>query len=386
MSEPRSAVLSDLVTPGCRVAVADGFGMPASAMAELSEVARKAGNVRLLLGWCPIRLNGFDPSAFADVRTVMAGYGLRHLVDEGLVHYIPARLQTVLKLVRGPLRPDVLVASVGRGAQGWTFTTEVAWMRAAVQAGAIVAAIDRPGHPVCDAGAPLPEAQLRIIGSDPSGPVASVWAAPGDVHRAIGAHIAPFVAAGARLQFGPGPLGAGVLDSLRVPVRIDTGVITDAVLLLEQRGQLLDTPIAPYLAGSESLHDWAKGKPLVHGLEVTHNQTRLGNGAPLVSINTALEIDLDGQVNVEAVGGSAVAGIGGQPDYAFAAASALSAGLSILAVATRSGRSSTLVERLSAPVSTPSHDIDVVVTENGAADLRGLDRRERRAAIAALWR
>lgn len=385
MGGPHGVRLGDLVTPGCRVAVADGFGMPVAAMAELANAARAAGDVRLLLGWCPAALDGFDPSAFADVRTVMAGYGMRRWVDSGAVHYLPVRLQTVLKLLRGPLRPDVLVASVGRGPRGWNFTTEVAWMRAAVEAGAIVAAIERPNHPVCDGGAPIPQAQLHIVGSDPSAPIPSVWAPPGDVHRAIGEFIAPYIEAGSRLQFGPGPLSAGILESLRVPVRIDSGVITDAVLLLDQKGQLLDTPIAPYLGGSEALYAWARGKSLVHGLEVTHNQARLGSGTPLVTINTALEVDLDGQINVEAVNGSAIAGIGGQPDYAFAGASALSGGLSILAVTTRSGKHSTLVERLSAPVSTPSHDIDVVVTEKGAADLRGLDRRERREAITALW-
>lgn len=386
MSDPRNVRLSDLLTPGCRVAVADGFGMPTQVFGELSAAARAVGNVRLVLGWCPAALEDFDPEAFADVRSFMAGYGLRRLVDQGSVHYIPARLQTVLKLLRGSLRPDVLVASVGRGPNGWNFTTEVAWMRAAVETGAIVAAVERPNHPVCDAGPPIPESQLRFIGSDPSAPILSVWAEPGDIHRAIGSHIAPFIEAGSRLQFGPGPLGVGVLDALKVPVRIDTGLINDAVPLLESRGQLLDTPIAPYMAGSEELFAWAKTKvPMLHGLEVTHSQARLGSGAPLVTINTALEIDIDGQVNVEAVGGSAIAGIGGQPDFAFAGASALSGGVSIVAVTSRNGKNATLVERLSAPVSTPSHDIDVIVTEKGAADLRGLDRRERRVAIARLW-
>ena len=57
----------------------------------------------------------------------------------------------------------------------------------------------------------------------------------------------------------------------------------------------------------------------------------------------------------------------------------------MIALPTSRGRHCTLVEQLSAPVSTPSHDIDVVVTEQGAADLRGLDRRERRIGSQALW-
>jgi hypothetical protein len=359
--------------------------MPASAVPALCDAARQAGGVRLLLGWCPKPLDGFDPTAFADVRTQMAGYGLRRLVDAGAVHYMPIRLQTILKLLRGPLRPDVLVASLRRGPRGWTFTTEVAWMRAAVQAGAIIAGIERPGHPACDGGPPLPEEQIRLIGEDPAPPLPSVWAPPGDLHRAIGAHIARFVPEGARLQVGPGPLGAGILDSLEGSVRLDTGIVTDAILPLERRGRLIGLPIAPYMGGSEALYDWAADKAFLHGLEVTHDQGRLGSGPPLITVNTALEVDLDGQINVESVGGSAIAGIGGQPDYAFAGASGVSGGLSIFAVATRSGSASTLVETLSAPVSTPSHDVDVLVTETGAADLRTLDRRERRAAIAALW-
>jgi len=385
MSKMRSARLDDLVTPGCRVAVADGFGMPKLAIGGLCEAARAAGGVRLVLGWCPVALDDFDPAAFVDVRTIMAGYGLRRFVDEGAVRYVPARMQTVCKLMHGALRPDVLVASVGRGRRGWAFTTEVAWMRAAVDAGAIVAAVERPNHPVCDGGSPIPDERLRFIGVDESPPIVPTWAEPGDIHRVIGSHLAPFIGEGSRLQFGPGPLGAGILESLRVPVHVDTGVITDAVPMLERRGLLLGRPVAPYMGGSEALYEWAAGRDVVFRLEVTHDQKRLGSGPPLVTINTALEIDLDGQVNVEAVGGSAVAGVGGQPDYAFAGASALSGGMSILAVTTRSGKNSTLVERLGAPVSTPSHDIDVVVTENGVADLRGLDRHERRRAIAGLW-
>jgi acyl-CoA hydrolase len=56
-----------------------------------------------------------------------------------------------------------------------------------------------------------------------------------------------------------------------------------------------------------------------------------------------------------------------------------------VALPSRQGGRSTLVERLESPVSTPGHDVDVVVTERGVADLRGLGRSERRSAIAALW-
>ena len=101
-------------------------------------------------------------------------------------------------------------------------------------------------------------------------------------------------------------------------------------------------------------------------------------------MNTAVEIDLDGQVNVEGTAASVLGGIGGHPDYAAAAARS-AGGLSIVAVTSVHQGRPTLVSRLSRPVSTPAHDVDVVVTERGLADLRGLSRPERRRALERLW-
>jgi acyl-CoA hydrolase len=102
-------------------------------------------------------------------------------------------------------------------------------------------------------------------------------------------------------------------------------------------------------------------------------------------ISTAVRIARDGQVNVEGTARSALGGIGGHPDYAAAATRSIG-GLSIVAVPTTHHGKPTLVSRLSRPVSTPSHDVDVVVTERGAADLRGASRPERRRALERLWR
>jgi acyl-CoA hydrolase len=76
--------------------------------------------------------------------------------------------------------------------------------------------------------------------------------------------------------------------------------------------------------------------------------------------------------------------MGGHPDYAAAAARSVG-GLSIVAVPTTHHGRSTLVTQLSRPVSTPAHDVDIVVTERGVADLRGLSRPERYKALTRLW-
>ncbi|WP_433956111.1 acetyl-CoA hydrolase/transferase C-terminal domain-containing protein [Janibacter indicus] len=146
------------------------------------------------------------------------------------------------------------------------------------------------------------------------------------------------------------------------------------------RGEAVTT----YLAGGSRLLQWADGRPLLRPVGYTHDGTRLSTGAPLVAVNTALEVDDQGQVNVEGFPSASVGGVGGHGDYAVSATRS-PGGLSIVALLTEHKGRSTLVDHLSAPVSTPSHDVDVLVTERGAVDLRGLDRAERAAAIRALW-
>ena len=74
------AMLADLLTPGMRVAVADGVGAPTSVLGSLSRIAAERPRLRLLLGWCLSIPENFDPGRFAEVRTVMGGFALRWFV------------------------------------------------------------------------------------------------------------------------------------------------------------------------------------------------------------------------------------------------------------------------------------------------------------------
>ncbi|AXI76160.1 acetyl-CoA hydrolase/transferase C-terminal domain-containing protein [Peterkaempfera bronchialis] len=378
--------LDKLVRPGCTVAFADGAGLPRGAAAdELSRAAAEAGGVRLFLGWCPAPPEGLDLTAFAEVRTIMAGYALRRPVADGAVRYLPARLGTVPALLRDVIRPDVLVAPVVRVPGGWRFTMEASWLHAAVEAGAVVAGVPQHRPRTAHAGPLLDPARVVELDTGADGPATIDWGGgPSDVQSVVGERVAALVPDGGRIQFAPGGVGAAFVAALRRPVHVDTGIVTPDVLTLDRRGLLRGLPVAPYLAGGEELYDWADGRPLVHPLENTHHPGRLSSGPPLTAVNTALQIDLDGQVNVEAVGREPVAGVGGQPDYMAAAARA-TGGLSVIALPSRHRGRPTLVESLSTAVSTPSHDVDVVVTEHATVDLRGLDRAERRAALSKAW-
>ncbi|MDT7617987.1 MAG: hypothetical protein QOF00_5434 [Pseudonocardiales bacterium] len=368
-----------------RIAVADGTGTPRALFPDLSRLAAHHGDLRLVLGWMPHAEPTLDARPFADARTVMSGWGLRRPVEEGSVRSVPVRLSAVPSLLAGPLRPDLVLASLVRTPDGLRFGAEVSWMRGAVLAGVPVAAVVSRTAPHADAGPPLPEDAITVLGETDDAPREVAFSAPGDVDRRIAAHIARWVPEGARVQVGPGRLGAAVLDAIDVPVRVDSGLLPESIVDLDARGLLIEA-FGAYMVGTKRLHDWAHGRPLLHPLEVTHDPGRLcaDEPSPLIAVNTAVEIDRAGQVNVEGTVAAVVGGIGGHPDYAAAGARSRT-GLSIVAVASEHRGGSTLVETLSRPVTTASHDVDVVVTEHGSADLRGLDRSERAAALAELW-
>lgn len=376
--------LHNIIRSGCTVALADGAGAPTTVCSDLSDLAREVGGVRLITGWLLQEPPGLDFSAFADVRTFMAGYGNAAGIDAGVVRYVPATVSQLPALLAGPWRPDVVIISARPTARGLAFGSEVSW---------IATAVDNAEHCLVEVNEALPAAarieltkcrDTTVIAETNSSPISLERPRKDEIIGRIGTHLAGLVPPGAAVQFGPGAVGEALVTALDVPVQIDSGIVTDSVVDLDQRGLLLGAPLGTYLVGSRRLYEWADGRRILDRIEVTHEASRLSRGK-LIAVNTALEIDLLGQVNVESLGARRLAGAGGHPDYAMAGSRAVH-GLSIIALPTvRRGRS-TLVDSLRAPVSTPRWAVDIVVTEHGTADLRGLTDEERTAAINALYR
>ena len=382
--------LAQMLRPGMTVALGDGVGAlrtlddGSRVAAVLSAAARKAGEVRLVLGWLPCPPDGLEPDAFCDVAALMPGWGARTVLRSPLTRFVPTSVAGMPKLLSGPLRPDLLITRLIRRDDGLRFSTEVSWQRQLIDAGVQTFAIlDRSG-PTADAGKPLDEKLIQVVAGTDDGPWQAPAKPPEPVHDALADAVLSLVPQGARLQYGPGPLGTALLRRTTTPLSIDTGLLTDAVVDLDSRGLLVGTPSAAYLLGSDTLYRWADGRPILRGIDHTHDVSRLSRGEPFVAVNTAIEVDPAGQVNVEGIGEKVVGGIGGHPDYC-AAARMSRGGLSIIAVPSEIGGRSVLVEQLSRPASTPAHDIDVIVTENGHADLRGADWSQRRKLITELF-
>lgn len=367
----------------CLVAIADGAGSPIGLGRALAHAAEQVGGIRLVVGWSFEAPVPFDSDAFTDVRVLVGGYGLRDALRLPHVHYVPVRLSSIPALLHSALRPDVLLAGMRPVIDGYAFGTEVSWMRSVVDMGVPVLAELNHGLPASANDPTVPTAQVTVVSQVDRPPLGLPVPALSEEARLIAAHIATLVTPGSVVQYGPGIIGDAAIRGITVPVRVRSGLITDAVVDLDKRGLLLGDPVTAYIAGTADLYAWADGRPLAARIERTHDLSALSD-MPLFAINTALEIDPTGQVNVEGFGPNVVAGVGGHPDFAVAGGRARD-GLSIVALPTRRGRHQTLVRDLSVPASTSRSDIDVVVTENGIADMRGLDDLERRRALVALW-
>lgn len=385
-----AGLLRDALRQGMTVALGDGVGAlrwlddGTSVGGALSAAAREVGSVRLVLGWLPAPVDGLEADAFGEVAALMPGWGVRDVLRTPTARFVPTRLSAVGALLTGALRPDLLITRLVERGGRLHFATEVSWQAELVQAGVPVLAIVDSTAPKASALPALNSGQVTVLGHSADGPARLPAKAPEAMHDALADAVLRFVPEGARLQYGPGQLGTALLNRATVSVQIDTGLLTDAVVDLERRGLLAATPSATYLMGNDVLYDWADGKPILRGIEYTHDITRLANGAPFIAVNTAIELDPYGQVNVEGIGELVVGGIGGHPDYC--AAGAMSrGGLSIIAVPSSTNGRSPLVDQLSRPAATPAHDVDVIVTESGHADLRGADWSQRQRMITELF-
>ncbi|MFP5487528.1 MAG: acetyl-CoA hydrolase/transferase C-terminal domain-containing protein, partial [Acidimicrobiia bacterium] len=188
------------------------------------------------------------------------------------------------------------------------------------------------------------------------------------------------------LQFGPGGIAEGIARSVDRPIRIWSGLVTDAMAELHERGLLLEPAVAAYTWGGAPVERLARAGVLrLTSSTETHDLSAISAIPRFVGCNTALQVGLDGAVNLERVGGRVVAAVGGHADFS-AGASRSIGGMSIVALrsTTRTG-ASTIVPAVDV-VSTARSDVDAVVTEHGVAHLRGLgddDRARRLIGVAA---
>lgn len=213
----------------------------------------------------------------------------------------------------------------------------------------------------------------------------------GDLDRVIAARIAELIDDGDTLQVGIGSMGAAVFDALagHRDLGVHTGMITDGVLALIDKGVItgnrkqidVGLSVAGTALGSADMYARIGELPvLFRPTSYTHAPQVLSTLSSLVAVNFAIEVDLTGQVGAEMSRGTYLGAVGGQVDFARAAA--LTGKRSVIALrSTMRGRSSIKFALDEGVVTTARADVDCVVTEHGVAHLRGQPLAERRRRL-----
>lgn len=211
---------------------------------------------------------------------------------------------------------------------------------------------------------------------------------PGPVELKIIDHVAALIPNGATIQGGIGRLGDALWAGLagKEGLSLHSGMICDPVANLIRRG-LFQRVTTGSLLGSRAFYAAAEGLPGVSMAPAiqTHDIARLATIRNFVAVNSAIEVDLLGQVNAEWVDGEAISGPGGLPDF-ICGARLSPGGLPIIALgsAAKGGAVSRVVPRLTVPPTLPGVQVGFVVTEHGAVDLRPLEGEARAMALIAI--
>lgn len=220
----------------------------------------------------------------------------------------------------------------------------------------------------------------------------------GPAERAIAGHVARLVPDRATIELGIGQIPQAVTAALggKRGLGVHSGAIGDGVAelmragIVDNRHKEIDpgVTVTLMLMGSWRLYDYAdRNKAIsIRSPRYTHDALMLGNFRRFVAINSALEVDLTGQVNAETAQGRHIGLVGGQMDFVRAATRAPE-GRSIIALpsTSRDRKHSRIVARLvDGVVTTPRADADCVVTEHGIAELKGRTLAERARALIAI--
>ena len=206
---------------------------------------------------------------------------------------------------------------------------------------------------------------------------------------AIAEHITARIPDGAAVQFGLGKVQLAVLPALKdhKGLAIHSGMVSDPLLDILD-GQTVDLIRTGAVLGSPALAEQLSKDPrlMMTPVSLTHDGAILTALDRFFAVNSVIEVDLFGQANAEFVGGRQVSGGGGLVDFA-RGAQASSGGEAIFALnsTAKGGTISRIVPRLTAPATTLTRaDVEVVITEHGAADLRGLSLEKKADALISI--
>lgn len=380
-----------------RIFIGGAATTPLHLIAALDEARGRWSDIEIVSPMLQKRLPLFQ-HAGAPFRflTSQASPAFKYLWGSGHVEVLPSKYSdhTSLHVPGGPVPVDVAIVAVsapvdGRVSLGVSVGSTVMPARTAP----LVIAQVNPTIPYTFGAGELDLDQIDFL-VEADEPISDSRAAEGELDeltRTIAAAAASVVQDGSTIQFGIGSIPDAILTTLqaRRNLRVHSGLVSDACIDLYEAGAVEGLMVAAEVVSTPRMRQWIHRNPavLMGPPNLTHGAAELAALPRFVALNSTVEIALDGSANSEVAGGQIISGPGGAPDFGFGA-SLTSGGRSVLALRSTAARGavSRIVRRIEPPnpVTLPNYLCDVVVTEFGRVDVRGLAGEARAAALRSI--
>jgi len=345
-----------------------------------------------------------DP-AFADCvrfRSYCGAAANRRLAQAGCLDILPCNYSQLGAMIRtGRLKVDVLMLQLAPADAEGRYSLSLAhdYLVPAIDAARVVLAEVNDQAPWTFGERTLGAADLDLIVHTSRAPLAPPATPATDIELAVAARAAVLIEDGATLQFGIGNIPEAILPQLadRRDLGVHSGALLDGVARLAQAGVITNArksidsgvTVAGVGMGGRTLSDYVHRNAGVsfRSVDYTHSVQTMAGIDRLVAINSAVEVDLTGQINAEVAAGLYVGAVGGAGDF-LRGAQRSNGGVPIVALPSTAGFGdkcvSRIVHTLKGPVSTARCDAGFFVTEHGVADLRGLSLSQRIPRMLAI--
>jgi acetyl-CoA hydrolase len=396
-----------VIESGQRVFLTGNCSVPQKLLSALVKRAKELDDVEIL------QVLTVGPAPHADpemeghlkVNTLFISSNVRKAVHEGRADFTPALLSEIPLLMKDGILPlDVALIHVAP-------PDEHGFCSLGIEAGLTKTPAQSAQIVIAEVNEQMPRTlgdsfihYSKITHAVPVNyPLAELpMGEPNELSMKIGKSIAELIEDGSTMQMGIGAIPDAVLNFLgdKKDLGVHTELFSDGVMDLIQRGVINNERkslhpgkiIAGFVLGSRALYDFIDDNPIVelHPTEYVNDPFVIATNDRMISINSAIEVDLTGQVCADSIGPKLYSGVGGQLDFVYGAARSKGGKPIIALPSTASLRDGTRLSRITpmlkhgAGVVTTRNHVRYVVTEFGVAELYGRSIRQRAQALIAI--
>ncbi len=392
------------IRPGQRIFIGTGAGEPLELVQALSRRARELPDTEIvhLLTFGEAPYAHRELAQFFRVNSFFIAENVRGLIQEGLGDYTPIHLSDLpLLFDSGRLPLDVALIQVtppdSSGLCSLGVSVDI--VKSAAENAALVIAQVNPNMPRTQGNCFLHVHEIDVLVPSQAPLIEVPTPEVNETTRQIAEHVAALIEDGSTIEFGIGRIPQAVCPFLKgkKDLGVHTEMVTDSIIELIECGAITGRRktvdagkiVASFCLGTRKIYEYVNQNPLFafHPTEYVNDPALIRRQFKMVALNTALEIDLTGQVCADSIGSNFFSGVGGQVDFSRGAAQSRG-GKAIIALPStaRNDSVSRIVTRLSpgAGVVLTRASVQYVVTEYGVAYLHGKSIQERALALISI--